>query len=151
MSGLVRIHLGGAIQRIGRFCIVAHAAIQIKELEQSLAIVAFSIRCVELLAHELEQFGGRAVPRRDVLNHRQESPTISLAAMVLLQLPSQGNGFGVLLGIDEEPDQVRDLLHARRIFLEQLPLDRLSVGEAIGSLQRFARRCRATPLKKSPH
>ena len=69
---------------------------------------------------------------RNVLNHGKERPAISFAAMVLLEFPPQGNGLGVLIGIDKLPDQVGNLLHPRRIFLEQLPQQWFGFGQTIG-------------------
>ncbi len=43
MAGLVGIHIGGAIQALRGLGVISHAAVQIEELEQSLAIVPFAV------------------------------------------------------------------------------------------------------------
>ena len=78
VAGLVGVHVSGAIQAFGGFGIVAHAAMQIEKLEQSLAIVAFPIGGVEQLAHELQQIGRTAMLGHHILHHRDKSAAVSL-------------------------------------------------------------------------
>ena len=117
VAGLVGIHIRGAIQAFGGLGIVAHAAVQIKKLEQSLAIVAFPIGGIEQLAHELQKIGRTAMLAHHILHHRDKSAAVSPIVLELLQLARQRNCLGILLRIHQQSDQVCHFLLAGRICL----------------------------------
>ena len=50
MAALIGIHVRRPVQALGGFREISQSAMQIKELEQSLAIVALSVGSVEQLA-----------------------------------------------------------------------------------------------------
>ena len=99
VAGLVGVHVSGAIQAFGGLGIVAHAAVQIEKLEQSLAIVSFPIGGVEQLAHELQQIGRTAMLGDHILHHRDKSAAVSPIVLELFQLARQRNCLRILLRI----------------------------------------------------
>ena len=72
-----------------------------------------------------------------VLQHRDKSAAVSPVALELLQLARQGDGFRILLRVDQQSDQVSDFLLAGRILLKELPDQRFRVGQAIRRQERL--------------
>ena len=104
MAVLVRIHVSGAIQAFPGFLEVGRAHVKIKELEQRLTIIVFTIGGIEELAEKLEHLGRGAVAAHQVLHHGDESAPLPAPPLEQFQLARKGHAFRILLRVDHLPD-----------------------------------------------
>src|SRR5437773_9923134 len=121
MTRLVGIDIRGAVKTLRGLSVIPHTTMQIEKLEQSLGVVPFPVGGIEQLAQELQKFGRTSMFADDVLHHRDKGAAISPAALELLQLARQRYRFGILLGIHQQPNEIRKLLQPCWILLEELP------------------------------
>ncbi len=137
MSRLVGIHFRRPVQTLAGFLVVVLGAIQVKQFQQRLRVVGFTVRRVKQLGQKFQHLRRRTVRRQKFLHGDNERSPLATAPLERLQFPRQRHRLRIQFGVDHLSDQAHHLMDARRVLLEQLPDQGLAIHTAIRQKKRL--------------
>src|SRR5580698_11550573 len=105
MSRLVWIYFRRAVQALRSLGKLLRAAVEIEQLQESVAVVALAIRGVVKLAQKLQHLRRRPVCARDLLHDGDELAPLSAPPLKLFELARKFDCCVILIRIEKLPDQ----------------------------------------------